>query len=166
MIFVTVGTELPFDRLIKTIDRWATESGRSDVFAQIGIGGWEPKYLQFDHFLESAEFAERFDSADVIIAHAGMGTILSALQRAKPILIMPRRSSLDEQRNDHQLATARRFFEMGTVTVAFDEAELRLKLDRVGELTAHERIGPFASEALQSVIRNFIWSGDQTDGNL
>ena len=35
MIFATVGTQLPFDRLIAAVDRWAgTRPGR-EVFAQI-----------------------------------------------------------------------------------------------------------------------------------
>ena len=166
MIFVTVGTELPFDRLIKAVDLWAQETGRTDIFAQIGDGGWEPQYLRFNHFLDPYDFAERFRSADAVVAHAGMGTILSALQHTKPILIMPRRSSLGEQRNDHQVATARRMLRMGKVNVAFNETELRLKLHRLNELTVCNPIGPFASEDLLSAIRDFIWSDTPIDGEV
>ena len=42
MILVTVGTDLPFDRMVRVVDDWAGETGRRDVFAQIGEGGWEP----------------------------------------------------------------------------------------------------------------------------
>lgn len=36
MIFVTVGTQVQFDRLIRTVDEWAGARARSDIFAQIG----------------------------------------------------------------------------------------------------------------------------------
>ncbi len=35
MIFVTVGEQLPFDRLVRAVDEWAAASGK-EVFAQIG----------------------------------------------------------------------------------------------------------------------------------
>src|SRR6478609_8996096 len=121
MIFVTVGTDQPFDRMLKVIDSWAAERGRTDLFAQIGAGGWEPRAIPFANFLSPPDFKERFNQARVIVAHAGMGTILSALHYGKPILVMPKKASLGEQRNEHQLATARRMMSLGNVTVAFDE---------------------------------------------
>lgn len=159
MIFVTVGTDLPFDRMMKVIDDWARESGRHDVFAQIGEGGWEPEHIEFANFLQPQQFLECFQKASVIISHAGMGTILSALNHCKPILVMPKRASLGEHRNEHQLATARQMMEIGGVNVAFDEAELRLKLDHLEDLTIGKPIGSFASESLVSGLREFIFTG-------
>jgi UDP-N-acetylglucosamine transferase subunit ALG13 len=157
MIFVTVGTDLPFDRMVKVIDRWAFETGRRDVFAQIGEGGWEPECIPFVRFLQPLEFAQHFKSASVIISHAGMGTILSALYHGKPILVMPKLASRGEHRNEHQTATARRMMEMGGVNVAFDEEELRQKLDHLDDLASGRKIGSFASENLLSGIRGFIF---------
>lgn len=161
MIFVTVGTDLPFDRLGRVIDEWAGASGRSDVFAQIGETEWRPKHMGYSKFLEPPQFVEKFSKATTIIAHAGMGTILSALRYQKPILVMPRRASLGEQRNEHQLATARRLSEMGKITVAFDENELRGMLERLESLAPREKIGSHASPELISGIRNFIQSTER-----
>jgi UDP-N-acetylglucosamine transferase subunit ALG13 len=159
MIFVTVGTDLPFDRMVKVIDDWALISGRRDVFAQIGEGGWEPKNIEFANFLQPLQFQEHFQKASVIISHAGMGTILSALHHHKPILVMPKRASLGEHRNEHQTATARRMMEFGGVNVAFDEDELRSKLDHLDDLASGRRIGSFASDSLVTGIRDFIFAG-------
>jgi UDP-N-acetylglucosamine transferase subunit ALG13 len=156
VIFVTVGTDSPFDRLVKVVDQWAGDTGRKDLFAQVGEAGWHPQHMDFSPFLEPAEFARRFASATTIIAHAGMGTILSALRYGKPILVMPRLASLGEQRNEHQLATARRLSEMGKISVAFDEAALRVQLDHLDELEAKARIGAFAGTDLLGRIRHFI----------
>jgi hypothetical protein len=71
---------------------------------------------------------------------------------------MPRRGDLQETRNDHQVATAARFREMGRVAVADDAAGLAPWLDRIKELRAAARISPHASpellDALRAVVRD------------
>lgn len=156
MIFVTVGSDIPFDRLVRTIDSWARENQRRDVFAQVGKGAWEPEFIPFAHMLTPTEFRERLTAATVIVAHAGMGTILSALQHSKPVLVMPRRGKLGETRNDHQMDTARQLLELGRVNVAFDEKELRTQLDTLGDIEAREPISPYAELDLISGLRAFI----------
>jgi len=158
MIFVTVGSDIPFDRLIQTVDRWARERDRRDVFAQIGRGAWKPEFIPFATMLEPSEFRKRLTAARIILAHAGMGTILSALQHSKPILVMPRKGSLGETRNEHQMATARHLLEMGKIYAAFDEDELFDFLDRIGGLTPKEPIPPYANPELIRELRNFIHS--------
>lgn len=159
MIFVTVGTDLPFDRLVRTVDDWASERKRTDVYAQIGYTEWRPKHIRFSPFLEPEEFRRCFNEATTVIAHAGMGTILSALQWGKPILVMPRLASLQEHRNEHQLATARHLAKLGKVEVAFDEKALRSSLDRLSELTVRNTITPHASPALIGALQEFINHG-------
>lgn len=159
MIFVTVGTQLPFDRLIRAVDAWAGRTGRRDIFAQIGPSKLRPQHIEYRPFISPAEFARHFASAELVIAHAGMGSILSAMSQGKPILVMPRRASLNEHRNDHQLATARRYKEMGRILVAMDEHELDEQLSRLESVPAASRIGLYASPELLSVVRAFL-AGD------
>jgi UDP-N-acetylglucosamine transferase subunit ALG13 len=158
LIFVTVGAQMPFYRMVSAIDRWARSSGCSDVLAQIGPTDWRPAHIRWTQFLEPAEFRQQVESASVVIAHAGMGSILTALELGKPIIVMPRRGELRETRNDHQVATARQLLAHGRVHVAFDEAELLAKLERVDSIRAAERISPYASPQLIGVIREFITS--------
>ncbi len=147
--------------MVKVVDAWAGETGRTDVFAQIGETDWKPQHLAFTPFIEPADFNVRFGQADVIVAHAGMGTILSALQWGKPLIVMPRRASLGEQRNEHQLATAKHLSALGKITVAFDEADLRHHLDHLDALAVKARVGPYASESLTQAIREFILTGNR-----
>jgi len=156
MIFITVGTDQPFDRMLRVIDRWAGESGRKDLFAQIGEGGWQPRHIPFVEFLEPPEFKRRFAEATLIIGHAGMGTILSALLHGKPILVMPKKASLGEHRNEHQTATAKRMMELGNVNVAFDEDEMRAMLERIDDLRPRHPIAAHAAGGLVDGIRDFI----------
>ncbi|WP_424315745.1 glycosyltransferase [Haloferula sp.] len=145
--------------MVRVVDAWVARTGRTDVFAQIGKGGWEPSAMPFATMLDPAEFKKRFTEADVIIGHAGMGTILSALHFGKPILVMPKKASLGEQRNEHQLATARRMKDLGKVNVAFDEEELSQCLDQIDTLMVKDRISPFAGSDLIEGLRGFIRSG-------
>lgn len=156
MIFVTVGAQMPFDRLIRAVDEWAAQAGRSDVFAQTGDTNTPPKHIEWTRFIDPPEFRERVRSASAIVAHAGMGSIISALTAGVPILVMPRRGDLRETRNDHQIATATRFRELGRVTVAFDEQELAEQLDRISSLKAPERASDVASPELISALRQFV----------
>ena len=156
MIFVTVGTELPFDRLVHAMDRWARESGRTDVFAQIGDGAYEPSFISYRRFLDAPEFRQLFDSADLIVSHAGMGTILTALSTGKPVLVMPRLAALNEHRNDHQIATARHMAETRRTEVAFDERQLEERLCALEQLKAPPPIPAFAGDQLVRTLRGFI----------
>lgn len=159
MIFVTVGTELPFNRLVRVVDDWAREHRRTDVFAQIGQTEWRPAFIPSAQFLDPREFNQWFGRATTIVAHAGMGTILSALRYEKPILVMPRRAALGEQRNDHQMATVKRLLELGKINVAEDELALRLRLEGLDQLQARGSAGPFASPTLLSAVREFVQHG-------
>ena len=156
MIFVTVGTQLPFDRMIAAVDRWAGERPGSHVFAQVGPSSLRPTNIEYRDFIGPGECLERMQAAQVIVAHAGMGTILGALELGKPIIVMPRIAALGEHRNEHQLATARRFAELGRLKVAFDEQELCQLLDELDGVAAQERISPYASERLIGTLRAFI----------
>ena len=160
MIFVTVGTQLAFDRMVRVIDEWAGSTAPDgpapEVFAQIGPSDFVPEHIEHKAFIEPTEFAERARAAEAIVAHAGMGSILTALSYGKPIVIMPRRADLGEQRNDHQLSTAARFKGQPGVFVAQDETELPAILDSLRSLEAAEPIPPFASPGLIKAIRDFI----------
>lgn len=161
MILVTVGTDGPFDRMVKVVDQWAKENQRKDVFAQIGEGGWRPEHIAWSEILNPSDFSERFQNASLIIGHAGMGTILTALSKGKAILVMPKKASLGEHRNEHQLATAKHLLKLGKVNVAFEEAELRKSLDDIDSLMAKEPIGRYAEQDLIAGINTFIHGGER-----
>jgi UDP-N-acetylglucosamine transferase subunit ALG13 len=156
MIFVTVGSQMPFDRLIRAVDEWAAARGRSDVFAQIGSTDFLPKSISARAFMDPTEFRKCFETADFIVAHAGMGSIITALECGKPIIIMPRRGHLNETRNDHQVAMVRHLSKHGRVIGAMNEEELVNKLDNLGNPKEMDRISPHASAVLISTIRNFV----------
>lgn len=155
MIFLTVGTQLSFDRLVRAVDRWAGQDSSRVVHAQTAKSDFVPQHLKATPFMSPQECRRLMEQAGVIVAHAGMGTIIAALEMGKPLLIMPRRADLGEQRNDHQLATARYFGDRG-VAVAWDEHELSKWLDQLDAVSAPTTIKPHAPEPMIDAIRRFI----------
>ena len=155
MIFVTVGSELPFDRMVRVIDQWAS-SVDEQVVAQIGDTDLIPENILWCKFMEPPEFSRSFAKASLIIAHSGTGTMLAALQYGKPILVMPRLSKLHETRNDHQVATVERFEGHAGIYVAMDENILVEKLNKIDRMKPGDVINDLADDALIQTIRDFI----------
>lgn len=130
MIFLTVGTSFPFDRLVRSMDDLVDQDLIDmKIFAQVGRGGYRPRNFESVETLDKMKFDEYFQKADTIIAHAGMGTITMALARHKPILVMPRLKKYRELVNDHQFATAKYFEQLGHVMAVYHSSELLAKLN-------------------------------------
>jgi UDP-N-acetylglucosamine transferase subunit ALG13 len=164
VIVVTVGTQLPFDRLVRAVDDWCRLTGRTDVIGQVGAGspdGYRPRHFEWSAFLSPQRLDQLVKDAELVVAHAGMGSIISALRHATPIVIMPRRAALGEHRNDHQVATAVRLADRKGVYVSTDEtglaATIELALANVG--TSREALPDYADPALIDTIRRFIRHG-------
>lgn len=152
MIFVTIGTQIPFDRFIKAIDEIAGTINETFV-VQALKGNYVPKNFETIEFIAPDEFDIMIQKARLIVSHAGIGTILSATDYEKPIIIFPRLASLGEHRNDHQMATAMAINEKGYAYVAYDKKQLKdllsaenlIPLKRRTELSANKIYGAFIS---------------------
>lgn len=124
MIFVTIGTQIPFDRFIKIIDEIAGTI--DEVFVVQALNGrYLPQNFKTINFIAPDEFNKIVQEARLIISHAGVGSIISAIEHDKPIIIFPRLASLGEHRNDHQMATAMAINEKGYAYVAYDKKQLK-----------------------------------------
>jgi len=156
MIFLTVGTQLPFDRLVSEVDEWAAQQNGAELVAQIGDTGLQPKHMNWTPYMAAQEFRNCFESADTIIAHAGMGTILTALDLGKQLIIVPRLATLGEHRNDHQLATAEKFKRFSLVSVVTDMTHLGSALEATQESPERIETSSAASTELLEAIHSFI----------
>jgi UDP-N-acetylglucosamine transferase subunit ALG13 len=160
LIFATVGSADPFDRMVRAVDEWAGSRGRTDVFAQIGKGRYQPRHIQAVPFLSPSEFRKQVAAAQLLVAHAGMGSIITAIEAGKPIVVMPKWARLGEHRNDHQVATAKRMGQKQGIIVAWDETDLVAKLDREVALSTLPNLAPEASAGLICAIREFLARND------
>lgn len=141
MIFLTVGTQFPFDRLVRAVDDFFdTHDLEDEVFAQIGNSTYKPRHFEAVATLDKETFDRHFRQASGIIGHAGMGTIMLAFDHAKPLLAMPRKKKHGEVVNDHQVALADKFEALGHILVAHDAGELAAKLTCLKSFTPKQRV--------------------------
>ena len=140
MIFLTVGTQFPFDRLVKAVDEVVGKNGFDEqVFAQVGADSYRPKNFESVPELEKAMFDRHLGQADSIISHAGMGTIAMALESRKPVLVMPRLRERGEVVNNHQLAIAGKFEEQGYILVAHGPEDIPVKMEQLKTFVPRQR---------------------------
>lgn len=156
MIFLTVGSQLPFDRLSRAIDEWSGENTSAEIIGQIGLTDYKPKNFESKEIVSPSEFDQLFQEAQLVVAHAGMGSILTALKYRKPIIIFPRRASLGECRNEHQVATAEKFMGKLGILVAFDISDLHRLLNNFRPIKCDSAIADTADQQLLSKIKKWI----------
>jgi UDP-N-acetylglucosamine transferase subunit ALG13 len=123
VIFVTVGSVMPFDRLLAAADELASTSDER-WFAQTGVSTYRPCHMATEAFLDKESFEARIRDADAVVGHAGIGTISAALAAGTPLLVMPRDPGRGEHVDDHQLLTAELFAACGHLLVAMEVEDL------------------------------------------
>ncbi len=168
MIFLTIGTQEPFDRLVKAVDEWAAAHA-VPVFGQLGglkPDSYRPRHFEWCEFIAADVYQQKLEACDLLVAHAGMGSIISALTWAKPLIIMPRSAALGEHRNEHQLATAQKFRDRPGVAVAWAPDEVGPLIDRLlaAGSDGAAALSPEASPALIETLRAFIHGGAEGGG--
>jgi UDP-N-acetylglucosamine transferase subunit ALG13 len=154
MILLTVGTQLPFDRFVKIVDA-AAPSLNMPIMAQIGKANYIPKHMDSKPFLRPIEFDVAFTKASLIVAHAGIGTIVMAQKLCKPIILFPRRGKLGEHRNDHQAATVNALQDRSGIYIARTEEELVGFLSRRLEPPTEDTEHP-GREKLRKMLVSYI----------
>ncbi|CAM9526666.1 unnamed protein product [Choristocarpus tenellus] len=105
--FVTVGTT-KFDDLIRAIDDpevllCLANRGFTSVVAQIGHGDYKPVFnthtkLCCEYFRFKPTLLEDMERADLVVSHAGAGSIMEALGKGKALVAVVN----DRLMNNHQ----------------------------------------------------------------
>ena len=95
MILVTIGTTT-FDSLIMEIDQTFPKS--TDILLQIADGEYKPANFPFITFIENID--EYYFKADLIICHAGAGTVYKLLELGKKIIVVPNMTRSDPHQRE------------------------------------------------------------------
>ena len=156
MIFLTVGSQkFPFDRLIQGVDELKRNHIIEDeIFAQIGCANYIPKHLQYDRYLSREDFSKKMEECNLLITHAGVGTIMKALLQQKKIIAIPRLAIFGEHVNNHQLMIVRALSDRNHIFYV----ENLENLAQVMEKSAHETLKPYTkqSDELLSFLEQYI----------
>lgn len=152
MIFVTLGTQdIPFKRLLDYLENSKIDD---EIIVQAGFTNYESKKLKIYKYLDKDKFEECLDKADYIIAHAGVGTIINALNKKKKILVVPRLVKYHEHHNDHQLQIANAYHQKGYILVMLDGEDIDEKFKELKEFEPKEFISN--NENFVSKLREYI----------
>lgn len=133
MTLVLLGTQdKPFNRLLDEVLK-LKEKGKinDDVVAQIGCTKFSSDKIKTLSFVSREEYAKLIDEADLIISHAGVGTITDCIKKGKKVIVVPRLKEYKEHTNDHQIQITKEFEEKGYVLAAYDTKDLEKTLKRI-----------------------------------
>jgi UDP-N-acetylglucosamine transferase subunit ALG13 len=155
IIFIVTGTQAPFDRLLTILDNW-TINDNYDIIAQTAKSDFKSEKMTCFAYLEPDVFDNYFLHADIVIGHAGMGTIIKALENEKKLVVFPRLIKYNEHRNEHQYHTAKSLERLGYLNVAFTEKDLLEYLNNPQKISVRKKIDNKAEESLISRISDFI----------
>ena len=105
MILVLLGSQKnSFNRLLNKIEECIKENIIDDkIIAQIGHTHFSSKLMETFDSLPKEKLEELIDSADLIITHGGVGSILQCIKKGKKVISVARLKEFDEHVNDHQI---------------------------------------------------------------
>lgn len=133
MILVTLGSsQFKFERLLKYVDRLLENLLKDEeVIIQAGYTNYNSEKLKIFSMIEEEKFEELLKDADIVITHAGVGTIIKALKYGKKIIVCPRLKKFNEHVDDHQIEISKMFEKDNFVLMARNENELEEKIKAI-----------------------------------
>ncbi len=124
-IFLTVGTVMPFDRMINDIDALKNQGLiNEEVFAQVGESDIAPSTMSVKQTLTQETLNGHLKESKIAIVHGGSGSMLGAIRFGCIVIAMPRRADMGEHYDDHQFELVGAFRDMGLVIEARTQDEL------------------------------------------
>lgn len=149
MIFVTVGSSpVPFERLMRALELLPAP----ELIVQHGPSKPPPCAAAHD-FLPFGRILELMAQADLVVSHAGVGSIMCALQAGHVPIVFPRLARHGETVDDHQTQLAFELARRGTVVIATDGLQLRAAVESASSRGAPR---PLHGEALTAAVRAAI----------
>jgi len=153
-IFVMVGTA-PFQRLVEKMDKIA-KTLEEKVIMQIGRTNYRPKNTEYFDFVDYEKIRELNKNAKVVISHAGVGSIMTALEERAPLILVPRLKKYGEHNDDHQLEIAKMLKKQGLAEVVYDVEELSYILSSFNERSLQKSQDIKNQKCLSKYLKIFL----------
>ncbi len=133
MILVTLGTQdKTFVRLLDEIDKLINKGIIQDkVIVQAGFTKYSSNNMEIFDLIPQDEFNNLMSKADLVITHGGVGNIISALEKNKKVIAVPRLAKYKEHINDHQTQIIAKFNALGYIIGLQDVDELENAFKKV-----------------------------------
>lgn len=121
MILVLLGTQNnSFHRLLEEIEKnIENENITEEVVVQAGYTKFEPstkkQQMKIFNTVPKDELEQMIENANIVISHGGVGSMITANQKGKKVIAVPRYKMYHEHVNDHQIKTIEIFGKRGYV---------------------------------------------------
>lgn len=126
-----------------------------EVIIQTGHINYKIQTAKHFKFLSGEEFTKIYESARLIVSHAGIGSIITALRNNKPFIIVPRMKKYGEHLDDHQLEIAGEIEKEGIATVVYDLKNLE-KLIKIVNAYSRRRFNNEKTILIKKLRRHLI----------
>ncbi|MBP5684253.1 MAG: exopolysaccharide biosynthesis protein [Bacilli bacterium] len=149
MILVTLGTQdKSFKRLLEAVEKQIDNGTIKDkVVVQAGLTKYQSDKMEIFDFIPVSKFDDLIKSCDILITHAGVGSIITGLKNNKKVIAAARLKKYHEHTNDHQLQIVDNFAKSGYI----------LPLDNFDELDkVLQKAKKFKPKAYESNTKNFV----------
>ena len=139
MILVLLGTQNnSFHRLLEEVEKnIENENINEEVIVQAGYTKFEPYTKKQPIKVFSTISREELDSliakANLVISHGGVGSMITANQKGKKVIAVPRYKKYHEHVNEHQVDTIEIFAKRGYVMPLKDVEELGKALNEIND---------------------------------
>lgn len=149
MIFATCGSSpFAFDRMMRALEALPAP----ELIVQHGPSPPPPSVEAYS-FLPFGRMVELMAQADIVVSHAGVGSIMCALEAGHVPVVFPRLKSYSETVDDHQAELASALAERGTVIVATSPQEL---VNAVKSVPVRSRPSARSASGLSLAVRAAI----------
>src|SRR3990167_1519420 len=98
------------------------------ILIQHGHTPFESNDCDLIDFINMDQFCYYVEHAEILLLHAGAGSILHSLRAGKCPIIMPRQAKYKEHVNDHQVDFAQALSEEGKVILIQDDCDLQYEI--------------------------------------
>ena len=157
MILVLLGTQNnDFHRLLNEVEINIQNGNiNEEVVVQAGFTNYKSDKMKIFDMTSRENLEGLIKKADLIITHAGVGSIEMSLEQNKKVIAVPRLKKYGEHVNDHQKDIESEFNKKGWLIGIDDVSELSRALKKVKKFIPKKYDKP-RSEEIIHIIKTFI----------
>lgn len=156
MILVLLGTQdKPFARLLEAVrEQCQQRKIKERIVVQAGHTSFSSDDMELFDFFPESEMERMICEADIIITHAGVGSVVGALKHGKKVIAAARLKKFGEHVNDHQTQLLDVFEKEGYILALRDFDKLDEVLQKAIDFTP-KKLGAKQNKIVK-LIEEFI----------
>lgn len=157
MILVLLGTQNnDFHRLLDEIERNIYNKNiNEEVIVQAGFTKYESSKMQILGMIPKKDLESLVEDANLIITHAGLGSIEMALEHGKKVIAVPRLKKYGEHVNNHQKDIEEDYNKRGWLIGIDDVSKIKEAIIKAKYFKPKEYISP-QNDRIVNIIETFI----------